>query len=77
MHHPAVTFMLPILQKKTAIRKVTEAIDLERIEVPLGCDRCGQGIRDKYRFVHMSGYDEEHIYDVKWLCEQCQESLSL
>jgi hypothetical protein len=72
MPHPAVEFMLPILQKRTAIRKVIEAVRAGEIEVPGECGRCGAEFEaDMYRFRHLSGYDEEHIYDIEWLCLSC------
>ncbi len=75
-HSAMVEFLLPILQKRAAIRKVIEAINAEKLQVPPECERCGGELEDRYAFHHLNGYDELHQYDITWLCQSCFKDAS-
>jgi hypothetical protein len=57
-------------EKVEAQRRLNFAVEKGEIIRPTKCQKCGsEGGRIEAH--HWSGYDEEHVFDVMWLCGNC------
>lgn len=54
-------------ERKKAHRKVSYAIATGKLK-RLPCEVCG---KLKVHAHHPRGYDEKHIFDIQWLCQDC------